>query len=121
MNRILTKKFKNLVLILIGLFVLLFAFRLGYGYTLKIEDDYQESVDFDYFESGKQNYASSKYDKGDIKGNMQYDVAEVDFDGGASVDQKYEKIAEVKANSGWKGELEGTAIELDLADFYCYG
>ena len=116
MNRILTKKFRNLVLILIGIFILLFAFRLGYGYTLKIEDDFQESVDFDYFESGKQNYASSKYDKGDIKGNMQYDVAEVDFDGGASVDQKYEKIAEVKAETHEFDEDE-TYVRNQVKDF----
>ena len=62
MNRIFTKKFRNIVLILIGLFIVLFCFRLGYGYTLKVEEVQQEEVNFDYFESSKNNYAFDRLD-----------------------------------------------------------
>ncbi|MFT4601016.1 MAG: hypothetical protein ACI857_001193 [Arenicella sp.] len=100
MNRILTKKFKNLVLLLIGLFILFFAFRLGYGYTLDVGEAYQETPYFDYFESGKQNYASDKFDKNTTTSNdkmdFEYQSPDLSIDPG-SVDQKYEKIAEVKA------------------------
>jgi hypothetical protein len=102
MNRILTKKFRNLVLILIGIFCLMFAFRLGYGYTLKIEEGQSDYADFDYFDSGKQNFASTNYNKGWDKGgklDLDYNSSAPDFDGGTSVDQKYEKIAEVKAET----------------------
>ena len=99
MNRILTKKFRNLVLILIGIFFLMFAFRLGYGYTLKIEEDQNDYADFDYFESSKDNYATSKYDKMSSKEDLSFQSPEPDFDGVTTVDQKYEKIAEVKAET----------------------
>jgi len=95
MNRIFTKKFRNIVLILIALFILLFCFRLGYGYTLKVEEVQQEEVSFDYFESSKNNYASDKYsnEKVSFKDDLGFASPQIV----SVVDQKYEKIADVKA------------------------
>jgi hypothetical protein len=97
MNRIFTKRFRNIVLLLALLFIVLFLFRLGYGYTLKIEDEPTEEVSFDYFESGKQNYASDSKDMGYYDKGGSYESPEPQST--LAFDQKYEKIAEVKAES----------------------
>lgn len=98
MNRIFTKRFRNILLLLIALFVILFLFRLGYGYTLKPGDEAMEEVTFDYFESDKRNFASDKkiFDK-DGYSDSQYETNASEPI--ATVDQKYEKIAEVKSAS----------------------
>lgn len=96
MQRIFTKRFRNIVLLLIGLFVILFLFRLGYGYTLTPGDEEMEEVTFDYFESDKRNFASDK--KFFEKESSDYTV-ENQLEPIATVDQKYEKIAEVKSAS----------------------
>jgi hypothetical protein len=97
MNRIFTKRFRNIVLLLVLLFVVLFLFRLGYGYTLKIEDASKEEVTFDFFESGKQNYASDSKDMGYFDKEGSYESPEPQST--LAFDQKYEKIAEVKSES----------------------
>jgi len=100
MNRIFTKKFRNIVLILIGLFILMFCFRLGYGYTMKVEEVQKEEVNFDNFESTKNNYATDKYSN-DVK--WEKDGSSTDYSAAPQsalvVDQKYEKIAEVKSET----------------------
>ncbi len=119
MNRVLTKKFKNLVLILIGIFILFFCFRLGYGYTLETDKGYQETPYFDYFESGKSNYATDKFDKGlsTSKDKLDYDFQAPDqaFEP-TSVEQKYEKIAEVQAATG-KFDEDEEFVRSQVEDF----
>src|SRR5690606_14214494 len=96
MNRLLLKKFRNLVLILFGVFILFFLFRLGYGNKLKIENEEKEEVYFDYFENTKSNYASNDY-KG--KDGLFQNQGEVEFDPIIATGQKYEKIAEIKTET----------------------
>ena len=95
MNRIFTKKFRNIVLLLIALFILLFIFRLGYGYTLELEEEEKEEVNFGYFEGTKSNYASDKYSNTVSVKDEVYSEPQ----GPMTVDQKYEKIAEVKSET----------------------
>ncbi|MBI3136145.1 MAG: DUF4349 domain-containing protein [Bacteroidetes bacterium] len=97
MKRLFTKRFRIIVLIFLAVFVLLFLFRLGYGYTLTPGDTQSSEPTFDYFESDKRNYASD-----DIK-SEKYESSSGNemesFEPIAATDQKYEKIAEVKAES----------------------
>ncbi len=86
-----TKRFRNIFLILIGLFVLLFLFRLGYGYTLDVDTEEKESVYFDGFYDTKFNYASQKNEI--ISGKGAYNKKTITYD------QKYEKIAEVTSET----------------------
>lgn len=97
MHRIFTKRFRNIVLLLLALFIILFAFRLGYGYTLKPEQAQEEEVFFDFFENSKRNYATDnkKFDKEGLSQNeYEYQSPTPEFD---APEQKYEKIAEVKS------------------------
>ncbi|MEX1002398.1 MAG: DUF4349 domain-containing protein [Crocinitomicaceae bacterium] len=100
MKRLFTKKFRTVFLILLGLFVFLFLFRLGYGYTLDVDKESKDQVYFDSFSSDKKNYASNDYkkDKG-YSGKEGLSQSEVQFDAVKGVDQKYEKIAEVNAET----------------------
>jgi len=74
---------------LTAIFVVLFLFRLGYGYTKKINDYNTSSSFFDIGSGGsfRKNYASKEYK---VKGKSASPV---------QVDQKYEKIAEVNTKS----------------------
>lgn len=109
MNRIFTKTFKRILLSSIIIFVLLFLFRLGYGYTLTPGEEYSGGPSFDSFESSKRNFASDDYigKKDDMKGD--YDATE-EFQSSpepiATVDQKYEKIADVQSGSSQFDEDE---------------
>lgn len=92
MKRLLSKQAKRIYLILILVFLVLFLFRLGYGYTLKINDQPHETISFDRFsDDNKKNYASDGYEMD--KGGLYEEQPS------SSVDQKYEKIAEVQAES----------------------
>jgi hypothetical protein len=93
MSRFFSKRAKRIYLILFLIFVVLFLFRLGYGYTLKVDGQQREVIYFDNFSSdNKKNYASDdfKMDKG--YSNQQVDIP-------ATTSQKYEKIAKVEAES----------------------
>lgn len=80
------KRFKKLVTQLAFLFVILFVFRFIYGYTITVNGPINSPQIFDQISIIKNNYASKEYktrsttvDRPSVK-----------------VDQKYEKIAEIK-------------------------
>ena len=79
------KQFKKLLFYAFLIFVVLFGFRLGYGYTLKIEDHSSQAHFFESLSNVKRNYASKEY--------------KVSSNAPIKVDQKYEKIAEVNTKS----------------------
>ena len=83
------KRLKKSILILLLGFVLLFIFRLGYGYTKTIGGDSSQTVFFESINNSKRNYASKKY-KGKSRAVNPTAI---------TVDQKYEKIAEVNTRS----------------------
>jgi len=86
----LKKKFKKIVLLLILGFILLFAFRFIYGFTKSNDYTSDQTPQFDDMSSGKRNYASKEYK-----------VQSADESSSpVKVDQKYEKIAEIKTKSG---------------------
>ncbi len=83
-----TKRSRRIISSFLLLFIVLFVFRFIYGYTKKIEET--PNVQQQFFEvsrSVKKNYATKKYES--ARTNHTF----------VKVDQKYEKIAEVKAKS----------------------
>jgi hypothetical protein len=89
MKETLKKRLKKVIFWLIILFVALFVFRLIYGYTKKFDDTTNQTQFFDNISNSKRNYASKKYK---VKSNTTNQTA-------IKVDQKYEKIAEIKTKS----------------------
>jgi hypothetical protein len=89
------KRLFRFILWFLLLFVVLFLFRLGYGYTKKINDNSQQVPFFDNISNFRKNYASREYKK---SGNAQQTSMKVD--------QKYEKIAEIKSKSSKFAEEE---------------
>lgn len=83
------KQLKKLITALLLLFVLLFLFRLGYGYTKTLPSNGGQAQFFDSVSSSKRNYASKKYK---VKSSQP-------SQGPVQVDQKYEKIAEISTKS----------------------
>jgi hypothetical protein len=77
-----------IVLLSIG-FTLLFTFRLMYGYEKVIEDSVSFDNYFEYNSSEKKNYASKEYS---YKGESSQQTS-------ATVDQKYEKIANINTTT----------------------
>ena len=74
--------------ILSGIFGILFLLRLGYGYTLKISPA-EKVGEYLFTENNyKRNYASEKYF---VKSNNK--ITSI------NVDQKYEKVADIKSNT----------------------
>ncbi len=93
MSRIFSKIAKRVYIILFIAFALLFLFRLGYGYTLDVDSVIEDEIYFDNFSSdNKKNYASDGYKSG--KFDMDQGLSQ-----NVSVDQKYEKIAEVNTST----------------------
>jgi len=93
MTRIFSKKAKRIYLILAALFLLLFIFRLGYGYTLTVSETDENNVSFDSFSTdNKRNYASDDYKSENL--DVGYS-SQSNFQPG----QKYEKIAEVQTTT----------------------
>lgn len=93
MSRIFSKTAKRIYLSLFIAFALLFMFRLGYGYTLDVNSVIEDEIYFDNFSSdNKKNYASDGYKSG--KFDMDQGLSQ-----NVSVDQKYEKIAEVNTST----------------------
>ena len=84
MNASIKKSYKKLVAILLLIFVVLFLFRLAYGYTKEVgtEQTFADDQFFQIHQNERKNYASKKYQV--IAGQMP-----------VRVDQKYEKIAEI--------------------------
>ncbi len=83
------KKLKKLIFWLIIIFATLFIFRLIYGYTKTFNGVPNQTQFFDNISSSKRNYASKKYE---VKPSNTHQSA-------TKVDQKYEKIAEIRTKS----------------------
>ena len=80
---------KRVVFIAIIGFLLLFFFRLMYGYTISPNDHDSQSDFFENIGSSKRNFASKEYK---MKSNGPVPTA-------TKVDQKYEKIAEIRTKT----------------------
>jgi len=89
MKQTLKKRLKKLIFWLIIIFAILFIFRLMYGYTKTFDDTPNQTQFFDNISNLKRNYATKKYE---VKSNTANQS-------GIKVDQKYEKIAEIKTKS----------------------
>jgi len=89
MKPTLKNRLKKLIFWLIIIFALLFIFRLIYGYTKTFDDSPNQTQFFDDISNSKRNYATKKYE---VKSNTPNRTA-------VKVDQKYEKIAEIKTKS----------------------
>lgn len=83
------KRFKKLIVWLILLFLVLFTFRLIYGYTKKIEVTTSEVQFFESISNATRNFATKKYKTSTTSTNQNT----------VKVDQKYEKVAEIKTKS----------------------
>lgn len=79
--------FKKSFYALLSLFLILFIFRITYGYKKPIEDNYNPIQFFNSIGDVRKNYASTKYT------NNIVNQAPV------NVDQKYEKIADIDTKS----------------------
>ena len=89
MKQTFKKKLKKVIFWLIIVFAILFIFRLMYGYTKNFDDTPNQTQFFDNISNSKRNYATKKYE---VKGQSANQSA-------IKVDQKYEKIAEIKTKS----------------------
>jgi len=107
MKQTFKKRLKKLFFWLIIVFATLFIFRLMYGYTKTFDDTPNQSQFFDNISNSKRNYATNKYE---VKSSTTNQSA-------IKVDQKYEKIAEIKTKSSNFEEEEkssrGTIKKLD--------
>jgi len=89
MKKTFKKRLKKLIFWLIVIFTILFIFRLMYGYTKSYDNTPSQSQFFDLISNTSRNYATNKYK---VKSNIANQSA-------INVDQKYEKIAEIKTKS----------------------
>ena len=89
MKQTFKRQLKKLIAYLLLVFIILFAFRLTYGYTKKIDDNPRQAQFFDSISNVKRNYASKKYE---VKSSNTNQAA-------IKVDQKYEKVAEISTKS----------------------
>lgn len=104
MKSTLLKKLKRLIAWLIVLFFVLFVFRIFYGYTITFDDAPNQTLFFDNISSIRKNYASKQYKVKSVTGNQSV----------VNVDQKYEKIAEIRTKSSTfeqEEQLARTKIE----------
>lgn len=83
------KRLKRLIFWLIVIFAILFIFRFIYGYTKTFENPSNQTHFFDNISNSKRNYATKKYQVKSTTTNQST----------IKVDQKYEKIAEIKTKS----------------------
>lgn len=88
MKKPFNKKLKQLILWLFLIFCVLFIFRLIYGYTKTQHETTYQSDFFENLSNFKRNYASKKYK---VQSNTTSQAV--------AVDQKYEKIADIKTKS----------------------
>lgn len=82
-------RLKKLIGVLLVLFVILFVFRLMYGYTKTLDSTPSGTRFFESISNVKRNYASKSYKVKSSKPSQSV----------VNVDQKYEKIAEVRTKS----------------------
>lgn len=90
MKQTFKKRLKKGILYLMLLFIVLFLFRLAYGYTVKVNEYAQTDNFFQEIANSRVNYASKKYK---LTGNTNAPQGTV------NVDQKYEKIATVNTKT----------------------
>jgi len=90
MKQTFKKRLKKGIIYLLLLFIVLFLFRIAYGYTIKPNGSTEAVSFFQEIASTRSNYASKKYK---IKNNANTSQPSV------NVDQKYEKIATVNTKS----------------------
>lgn len=89
MKQTFKKRLKRIVFWLVIIFAILFIFRLIYGYTKTSDDTPNQTQFFESISNTKRNYASKEYRVKPNTGNQS----------AVKVDQKYEKIAEIKTKS----------------------
>lgn len=100
MKQTFKKRLKKLIFWLIIIFAILFIFRLVFGYTKTFEVTPSQTQFFARLSSSN-NYATKKYE---VKSNAANQSA-------TKVDQKYEKIAEIKTKSSNFEEEEKSSRE----------
>ncbi len=83
------KRFRKIALVLALGFIALFVFRIIYGYTITLDGPTGQTHFFDSVSQAKKNYASKRYKVQSSNANKS----------AISVDQKYEKIAEISTKS----------------------
>ncbi len=101
MEQKLKNELKTAILWLVFGFAVLFAFRLIYGYTKVIDGTLGQVRSFESINNVQRNYASKKY-KVQQNNNNKTSI---------KVDQKYEKIAEIKTKSSKFEEEEKLSRE----------
>lgn len=89
MKQAFRKRFRNMASILLLGFLLLFIFRLIYGYTEPTNVSSNQTQFSESVLNGRRNYASKKYEIKSAKTTQSL----------TKVDQKYEKIAEISTKS----------------------
>lgn len=99
MKQTFNKRLKKFIAWLFLLFVVLFFFRLAYGYTKKVDNNSNQIQFFESISNSKRNYASKEYKGKSTAGNVT----------AVKIDQKYEKIAEIKTKSSTFEEEEKLA------------
>lgn len=99
MNAAFKKRLKRLLFWMLLLFVILFIFRLIYGYVKVIDDASNSSQFIENVSNTRRNYASKKYE---VRATSSGQVS-------TTVDQKYEKIAEIKSKTADFVKEEKTA------------
>lgn len=89
MKQTFKRRLRKLIAWLLIIFAILFVFRLIYGYTKTFDESPNNTQFFSDISSIKRNYASKKYEVKSTQSNKP----------STKVDQKYEKIAEIKTKS----------------------
>ncbi len=89
MQQSVKQRIKKIVIYALLSFLVLFFFRLIYGYTVTQDENTDQSDFFENISSGKRNFASKEY-KLKSNGSIQ---------NSPKVDQKYEKIAEINTKT----------------------
>jgi len=101
MKQTFNKRLKKLIFWLIVIFIALFIFRLIYGYTKTFDETPNQTQFFENISNSKRNYATKQYE---VKSSTTNQSA-------IKVDQKYEKIAEIKTKSSNFEKEEKTSRE----------
>lgn len=105
MNEYFKKRIKKIVFRFVILFLALFIFRFIYGYTKTIHQSSNEISFFQSISEVRKNYASKKYQANASGSQMN-----------TQVDQKYEKVAEIRTKSS-KFEAEEKSVRGKVSGF----
>ncbi len=102
MKRTFYQRLRHVIFILLSAFLALFIFRLIYGYTKTVNIPATQTQFFSTISNVRQNIASKRYAVKSGAGNQS----------SVQVDQKYEKIAEIKTQSSEFDKEEDKARKL---------